>query len=177
MFEDKAFRTQFIVAIFIALGGTLFLVMFLIVFGLKISNSTKDILSQKAEIISKQQKIEAITLLEKNSVSVARYTTILQNALPTKDELITFNQELDSLAKRTGAAISFTFGSETGEVQGGVRGLGFQLVIVGSLDQILNFFREIEKSRFVINISDIDLNRQANTFRGILNGQVYFQSV
>ena len=57
MFEDKAFRTQFIVAIFIALGGTLFLVMFLIVFGLKISNSTKDILSQKAEIISKQQKI------------------------------------------------------------------------------------------------------------------------
>ena len=177
MFEDKAFRNQFMVAISIALGGTLVLAIILIVLGLKISNSTQDILSRKAEIVNKQQKIGAFALLGEDSQSALKYTTILENALPTKDELITFDQEIKSLAQKTGATASFTFGAESGEIQGGVRGLGFQLVLSGSFEQILNFFREMEKSRFVINIMDISLDKQSNTFRGFLNGLVYFQSV
>lgn len=176
MFGDKIFRTQFIIAISIALVGTLILAIILIVIGLKIKNMTQDILNQKSEISAKQQRIEAFSLLEKDAVNAAKYTSILQNALPTKDELITFKQELDSLAQKTDVTISFTFGTEGSEIQGGVKGLAFQVVVGGTLGQILNFFREMEKNRFIINISDMDLNKQGNVFRGNLNGQVYFQS-
>ena len=176
MFKDKVFRNKFIIATSIAFAGTLILTIILVVLGLKIKNTAQDIINQKIEIASKQQRIEAFALLEKDAVSASKYTSILQNALPTKDELITFNQEVDLLAKKIGVATNFTFGAESGEIQGGVKGLAFQIKITGTLEQILNFFREMEKSRFIINISDIDLNKQGNIFSAGLNGQVYFQS-
>lgn len=176
MFEDKFFRNQFIVAISIAGGITLLLIVILIVLGSKISNTTYDILSQKTEIMARQQKVEALSTLEKDAASAQKYVSILENSLPTKDELITFNQELDAIAKRTNTNVSFAFGAETGAITGGVQSITFQIVINGNVEQILNFFREMNKSRFIINVSDMDLTKQGSIFKGILGGQVYFQS-
>jgi Tfp pilus assembly protein PilO len=175
MFKDKIFRKRFILSLSITIIGIFALGVILIFLGVKLSSLTNKIISEKSEIASGQRKLETLTLLTKDAERATRYINIIENTLPTRDNLIVFPREIKIMAESAGIRAGFDFGSET-SLSTIAASIGFQLSIEGSLEKILVFFKEMEKSRFLIKTNNIDLEKSGETLNGILIGQIYFRT-
>ena len=175
MFNDQLFKKQLIKSLLITGSIVLMLTAILFVLGNRISNISDRISANKGEINLRRIGQESLVLLEKDREVATRYINIIENTLPAKDELINFPREIKTMGDKAGISPGFTFGAESSPV-GGAAAVSFQLSINGSLEQILNFFKEVERSRFLINIGDIDLIKSGGSFGGVLSGQVYFEA-
>lgn len=157
----KLFIAFLIIAVFLV--GLFFL-------GWDINRRAQSIKEQRQELADRSAKLSLFAQLQNQAAQADSYLSILENILPNRDQLFDFPKELERLAKQAGLGFGFSFGSETppGPAQPGR--LKFTVTAQGSLFKIIDFIKNAEANRFLINFESFDFSgAEAN-----INGEVLF---
>jgi Tfp pilus assembly protein PilO len=160
--SKKLLVALLMIAIFLA--GLIFL-------GWDINRRAQTIKNQRQELADRSAKMSLFAQLQSQSAQADSYRGILENILPNRDQLFDFSKELERLAKQTGLGFGFSFGSETSSSPTQPGRLKFVITVQGSFSKILDFIKNIEVSRFLINFESFDFSGM----EAKINGEVLFQ--
>lgn len=169
------FKKQLIIKLSIALGIISVFSVALVLMGRDIGKRAQAIRDQRIEIANRNQSLSVIANLQKDFNDAQKYTSILENALPTSNQLFDFPKELEFLAKKQNMGFGFSFGSETPPSESQPGSAAFVLTIQGTRAQIINFIKTLEEIRFLVNIGSIDISGAGDGFGATIGGIVYFQ--
>jgi len=180
--ENKAEVTDFRKHILINLGITFGIitaicVLMVFVYGdfKAVGESIENIIKTRA---TKTQAISSLNLLKQNAAEATVMASKLNNALPLRESLFSFSEEMNRLARGLGLTSSFTFGNEiaSGSESSPDRA-EFTMNISGGREQVLAFMSAFESSRYFTRVKSFEfLSQGTNTsaFQGILSGEVFF---
>ncbi|MBI4193301.1 MAG: hypothetical protein HY536_01605 [Candidatus Colwellbacteria bacterium] len=118
---------------------------------------------------------DLLTRLRGESKRAASASSLLENALPKRDQIFTFSEDVARLARERGIDVSFAFGKETPASPEAPGIALFTMNVRGSYGAINELMSLIEKSRYLVRFSDADLVSQDKVFRGTVAGEVYFR--
>jgi len=168
-----SFKQQLLIILAIYLGLIVLLGAVLIFLGKDISEKTGKINQLQNEIALKTQSNESLAVLRQDYAKAQSYETALNNILPSRDQLLSFRRELETMASQSKIDFSVSLGKEEPQgTQGGAMGIG--AVMAGGFEQISNFLKTLENSRYLLKFDNFDLTREEGKFRMRLNGQVFY---
>ncbi len=102
------------------------------------------------------------------------YFSPLKNALPQKNELFVFQNEIRQIASSQGLTADLRF---IGEEEGGSVGkASFNLEVYGDYNRIMTFIKDLESSRYFINFGNFEINTQSGTsYQAKISGKVFYK--
>lgn len=169
------FKKQLITAVAIPLviilalsGGLLFL-------SSNIQKKSQQIINLQKELNLRLKSAETLVSLHKDSKEAEEYFPALQNVLPTRDQLVTFPRDLNNIAKQSQVNLNLTLGKEVPKTDKDMARIEFVMTLGGKFDNISEFLKGVEKSRYYIKFNSFDFVREGgDNFKVLLNGQVFF---
>ncbi len=108
---------------------------------------------------------------------ITNYLNVLHNIIPSYDELINLNQDLQSLAVQNRVGYGFSFSGETPKSgSGGLGSISFSLSISSdNLKSLTSFIKSLQGFRYLSSIDNISIKSdQANLVMGI-TGRVFYR--
>lgn len=155
------------------LGAIIILGIALILIGGNISEQTIKISQQRLDLATKTQSIKSLASLRTDYELAKPHFDLLQNILPSKDEMISFLKDLESFARKNQLDFGSSFGSEVVSTASEPGQINFRASIQGSYDGFLNFLKLVDQSRYFVNFSNLELTENINGFNIIVNGKVF----
>ncbi|MFA4999156.1 MAG: hypothetical protein WC519_00210 [Parcubacteria group bacterium] len=129
-------------------------------------------------VATRTQAIGSLSTLREDAGKAEEATNRLRNALPRRDSLFLFSEEVNRLARERGLTPSFTFGTEViGTSANSPSKIEFVMNIAGEYESVLAFMNSFEASRYFTHIKNFELLSQGvNTtaYQAILSGEVFF---
>lgn len=126
---------------------------------------------QQSDIEDLLQQIHTAVPEQKEvGMLLAGITTIAQN---TDVQIVTISLSPGAVSSPSGEAVQQQSG-ETQEFDQGHRGQPFQVELQGSLDQLVNFLKEITHSRRLLGVSAVSLTFQPEEITASVLGSAYF---
>jgi len=157
----------------INLGILLVLLMGLFFLGSDIGSRAEKISRFRQEVNSRVALNESLALLNRDYEQAKKYLPELENAFPTRDELVNLSRDLGIIANQNKVNLSTSLGSETREPNSKLSRVSVSLNAQGTLDNIVKFLNGLKTSRYFVKIDGFDLTRQANeNFKISLTGVV-----
>lgn len=169
------FKRRFLIELSIAIGLVVFLMGLLFLIGWDLSRRAGIADSRRSELTYRNLAISSLASLKKDATEAERYFGILENVLPQHDQLIDFSKELNSAARSRNLGFSFAFKSEREAQEDRAGAASFAMSLQGKTDQVLDFIRFIERSRFLVKLTSFDFSRFEDGFRAAINGEVFFR--
>ena len=108
---------------------------------------------------------------------VIPYILGIENILPSRDELVNFSRDLSAAAGQNSVSFTSKFSGENliGKISADdLKWIGVDFTLGGGFDNIVNFLKTVENSRYSIKLNALDLSRRDNDYRGLLNGKVFY---
>ncbi|MBI5147698.1 MAG: type 4a pilus biogenesis protein PilO [Parcubacteria group bacterium] len=173
--EMSDFRKAVIIKTAIAGGGAVFLLAAAIFAVFHINKQIAEIQNLRQIIQSRVSSVESIALLRRDSEKAAAATNIINNALPTKDNIIGFSREMDRLARENGVQLGFSFTSETEAAPDRLGDIGFTATTQSSYQSLTKFLKTLEASRFIVNVRNVDAVRSGELFNAVIKGTVSYR--
>ncbi|MBU4348275.1 type 4a pilus biogenesis protein PilO [Patescibacteria group bacterium] len=153
----------------LALAGILFFLK------VDIKNSVLEITQKRNALAVRTNSLSSTAELEADFKQASSYFSLLDNILPSRDNLLLFSKEIEDLAVKNKLEFGFTFGVETLANEKEPGSLCFRMVLTGSYDSFVSFLKDIETSRYFMNFNNIDITKKGDGFSGIINGTVFFR--
>jgi len=164
------------VQISVALGMVGVLVLGVVFFGLNIKSSTRKIVSAREELAARTISLQSLASLRADYANKARaYLNVLHNIVPQKDELIDLSKDIQAVASASNLEYGFTFIGENQPTADALGFVKFNLKLGGSLTNLLNFLKNIQNFRYLIDIESVSIYREESLMRMNLVGSVYFR--
>ena len=168
------FRSKLIYSLSITGGIIIFILAVVLYLGLDIRKKADAIAGVETETISRISKVSDLNKLKSQEKEAQADLIKLKSALPKRDSLFEVSKNLSAFAKARNLAFGYKFGEEV-ESKGGNPGfIRVEMNISGSYENILSFLRDIEASKYFINLSSLDLTRQNTGYTSIINSQIFF---
>jgi len=134
--------------------------------GSDISRRAESAMVERQQLTNKSEGLALFANLQNQSKEAETYVTILQNALPSRDQLFDFQREMERLAVQDGVGLGFNFQNEIPPTASEVGRAGFNLVVEGSLYKVLSFVKLVEEGRFLVNFKSFDFSGSAVNISG-----------
>jgi Tfp pilus assembly protein PilO len=138
----------------------------LVFLGSDISRRAESAMIGRQQLANKSEGLALFASLQNQSKEADAYITILQNVLPSRDQLFDFQREMERLAVQDGVGLGFSFQNETPATASEVGRAGFNLVVEGSLYKVLSFIKLVEEGRFLVNFKSFDFSGAAVNISG-----------
>lgn len=168
------FRRELIIFASINIGVILILGIALYYLNTLISSETANVAVDRANIFSRNQMDENLAALRTQSATAEKYAAALDNALPKKDQMINFSQDMETIGKQNGTNVNASLSEENGVSATKLLSLGFNMYADGTIDKLLQTLNAIKNSRYVTRAQNIDLSRtQGDNFHLTISGQVF----
>lgn len=159
-----------IIVLFLS-GALVFIINDLRTVGMSIEKSEKDAIQQA-------QSISNLRELRQGAERAEIIINKLQNALPTRELLFVFSEDINRLARERNLTPHFTFGSETISTEPNIpSSIDFTMVVTGNRQLILEFIKVFEASRYFTRIAKIEMLSQGgdnHIYQTTLSGVVFF---
>lgn len=134
------------------------------------------LVEERTLLASRSQGIAALAVLREESRRGAGYLGQLNEMLPKKDELFNFSRAVDAAARSRKVSFNFAFGAEASGSGSTPPSIGFTINTTGGYAEIMNFVRDLETQKFLVNFSSFDIvQAAANTYDARILGQVFFR--
>ncbi|MEK7555539.1 MAG: type 4a pilus biogenesis protein PilO [Patescibacteria group bacterium] len=169
-----SFKKKIILNIGVSLGIVLLLGAALFFLNSEIQNKVKQITEAKKGLNFRSQLSESITLLRNESEQVEPYLNDLENILITKDKLVNFSQDIKTIGQQNQINLNFSFGAETPKTKDEPGKIGLIITADGNLNNLISFLRGLENSKYFVKLNKLDLTKQGDKFKGILNGEIFY---
>ncbi len=167
------FRKELFLQLGIVSGVVLLLGGAILWLGSNISNRVMDLRNGREVMYSRKVAIESLKLLRSDQEKAGMYQSIVENALPSKDQLIVFSKDLETLARSKHLGFGFTFGTEAPATPKDPGRTQFKITFSGAYVDIVDFLAAAKKNRYLVRFSDLDLTQRGPTFEGSMNGIVF----
>jgi len=169
-----SFKKRLIKQFIIACSGITLIAVIIIVLNFDINKRIERIETRKREVIIQSQAILILSDLKKEALRARSDQALLESALPTRDQLISFPRELEQLAKANSVDLGFAFGSETPSTESQPGSIKFTMSLGGSIDGLLDFLKALETNKYFINLSSVDLaKREGSRFALGTTGEIF----
>jgi len=136
-----------------------------------------DLIAKSRGLIQQREKLfEILAQFKKIGPEIDAYSSRLSRLLPTKDDLLDFPRQLDTMARVYGVSLNFTFQGET-KTPENLGALSFTIDARGSYGNIVKYIRalETESPQFLITLANVDLSQTTDGYRASSQGQVFFR--
>lgn len=173
--EKNNFKKRLLLHLGISVLVVIALAVVLIFLGLNVSKRTSNILKIRQDIALHNQKLESINSLRASQEKASQYMNILENILPTEENLLSLDRELNKLARDTSLDLGFSFGEEIKSTETQPGSIAFSMTTRSSFGNFINFLTAIEGMRYFIQVNRLELNRQGNDFTGSGQGIIFAQ--
>ncbi len=175
---DNNFRKKIILTIGFGVAIVLFLIILLFFFGREIASLSKNIVESRQQIEKQNRDTALFFELRQNFETAKGYEKFLNQVLPQREEIFLFKEEVNKISVANNLEhSSFNFGSESLGPEDLFGKVKFVVYAEGEYQNILSFLKDLEKSRYFINLSNFDIiRREDGRFQGYFNGYVFFRS-
>lgn len=140
-----------------------------------IKNTVLEINQKRDDLTMRSSSLSSAAELKADFKKASEYFSLLENILPSRDNLLLFSKELEYLAANNDLEFGLTFGKETLSKSQEPGSLYFRLVLVGGYDNFVSFLKDMEKGRYFIDFNNIDITKKGEVFTGIIQGMVFFR--
>lgn len=131
------------------------------------------IYEKRQTLAFRSRVIEEETLLRSDLVRAQREGAFLDNVLPAPDNLIDFPRDIVVWAGQNNIDVGFSFLRETESKNGEPGHIPFLLTGAGQRQDIFNFIRAMENSRYFIQFNEHDLVSESGKYTLFINGQIF----
>ncbi len=175
---DKAF--DFKKSLYVNLGILAAIILVFVSFSYLLRMSVDHQVSVIQDINSKKSFVSDssnnLSILIKQWNFVRNYVQQISLMVPSKDNLVNFQRDLNDISQRDGVSLTFSFGSETPSSGAGNLGsIGFSSVINGTQQGILNFIQDVENKYYSLKISSLEMVKTSDTLSKLsITGQVFY---
>jgi len=129
-------------------------------------------------IAARTQAISSLSALRQDAAEAGVITNQLRNALPSRESLFIFSEEVNRLARERNLTPSFTFGNELpSDSPSSPSKAEFVMNVAGEYESVLAFLDAFESSRYFTRVKSLEfLSQGINTtaYQAILSGEVFF---
>jgi len=132
----------------------------------------------KAAVATRAQAISSLSSLREDAQEAATLINQLRNALPSRESLFVFSEEMSQLARSKELTPSFNFGSEIPGSSGDPSKIEFVMNVAGDYQPSLSFINAFEASRYFTKVNGLEfISQGANTssYQVIMSGEVFFR--
>lgn len=172
-----SFKKRLLKQVGLGLGIIIVLVVFMFVLSADINSRTLAIDQAHNELTLRTQTINLLTGSNTDLKKSDQYLANLQQFLPEKDALVDFREAIPRIGKTyaVDAVLGFTRieKAATADQPGSI---GFDLVVGGTFDDIIDFLKYIEAHKYLINIASVDIQispKDKSRFSLVINGEIY----
>ena len=127
---------------------------------------------------ARTQAISSLSTLRQDAAEAGVIVNQLRNALPNRESLFVFSEEMNRIAREKGLTPSFTFGNELpSESPTAPSKVEFVVNVSGEYASVLSFLEAFESSRYFTRVKSLEfLSQGINTtaYQAILSGEVFF---
>ena len=170
------FRNWLIRNLSISGGVIALLIIAVLLAGNDLSRRADKIQNSRQELSVRLKSFNSLVALRANASEAAKITSVLQLALPAKDQLIGFSKVLEGYAKNNKLGFGFSFESETKAAEKIPATNSFTLTSSGPYSQFIRFLRALEGGAYSVGFDSFDLNRRAGEdFDILIKGKVFSQ--
>ncbi|MDD4931547.1 MAG: type 4a pilus biogenesis protein PilO [Candidatus Colwellbacteria bacterium] len=127
----------------------------------------------------KSQAIGNLAGLQKDAEEARVGSSILQNTLPNRESLFVFTDEINRLARARNLVPVVNFTEEVQGTETAPGKIGFSANIAGDYEQLIDFMKALESSRYFTSIESFEMISQgSNTtgYQAVIVGEVFFKS-
>ncbi len=168
-------KKQLIITAGLAILMILILSAALVAVGIDISKRANQIGEIKKKIDFRSNIIKSLSILRSDINTIQPYIFGLDNILLARDQLINFSRELSAMAAQNKITIASSFSGEDSKTAGELRWIGLTATVEGGFNDLINFLKVIENSRYSIKLDNIDLNEKTGGgFKALFNGKVFY---
>jgi len=157
------------------ISGILILVVLALFLKGNLESSITKISTQHKTLATRSSSLLSLATLRGEFAKANPYFSFLENILPPRDQLLSFSNELENIARKNNLEFSFSFGEEklsSGKDPGQI---SFRAIVNGSYKGISDFLNSIETSRYFIDPSSVDMVKRGSSFSATINGKVFFR--
>lgn len=172
------FQKKLLIRLGVTIGSLAILLGILLYIGGDIQAVNKSIQSVRTSLVTRSQAIGNLVDLKKDSEEAKKGLSFLQNALPARESLFVFSDEVSRLAKQRSLSAVFNFGLEVPGSATAPGKMGFTINVSGEYNSIIDFMKDFEASRYFTSVNSLELVSQgANTtgYQVMLAGDVFYK--
>jgi Tfp pilus assembly protein PilO len=167
------FKKHLTISIGIFLGAAFILMISLFFLNFDIKNRANRIKTLRQELNTYLQSIANLASLRQDFSKAQSYFASLDMILPTRDRLVNFPKDINLIARQNKIDLSLNFGQETLKTANEPGKTGFTISAQGTLDNLLNFLKNLENSLYLTNLTMLDFTREGDKFKALITGQVF----
>lgn len=173
----EQFKKQLIIELSISLLIVIALFAGILFFKGRVSDYTQGIVEARTLLASRTQSVSELAALRleyKNEAS--KDLNILHNVIPSYDQLINFNRDIQSLAAQSKVSYGFSFAGETPQSAGGLGFISFNLNISSnSFDALMSFIKLLQNFRYLNSIDNISMKSENTNLIMAMKGRVFYR--
>lgn len=172
----KTFRKKLVTELIISLVAVGVISIGLLFFGFNISKFAKKVVATRQELTERSASLQSLAILRSEYSSKGEpYLNVLYNIIPLKDELIDLSKDFQSLAAKERIDYGFTFIGEIPATSNNLGSVRFSLSLGGGLDRLINFIKNLQNFRYLVNLENISINKGELQMRMNVKGSVFFR--
>ncbi|OGY98218.1 MAG: hypothetical protein A2855_02865 [Candidatus Liptonbacteria bacterium RIFCSPHIGHO2_01_FULL_57_28] len=159
-------------------GSFIVFIVIFYLFAQFLSGKVDQILANRVVIAQRASDLETLSKLKTDTAAAAEMQKKINALLPPQDNLITFPQFFNTLARNHSLAATFSFSGAPTPAAPPVPGyVDFSATVEGEAANIRLFIEALESktTRFMVNIHGLVLSPRSGIFHVDLSGRVFFQ--
>lgn len=140
-----------------------------------ISARTETIRAAQAARAFQLRAVNILATLRRERDEAKPFIPQLESFMPGRDKLISFPRDLERFSRARNITFGFGFGAETPATEEAAGAIAFTFTASGSLNGVLAFLEDLEKSPFIVKLDGFDLTGSGNTYSLVSRGAVFFR--
>jgi len=157
------------------ISGIIVLAVLLFLLKIHMESSIEKINTQYRTLSARSNSLLSLATLRGDFTKANPYFSFLENILPPRDQLLSFSKELENIARKNNLEFNFNFGEEKPASGNNPGQIYFRAIVSGSYNDIYEFLKGTELSRYFIDPSSVDLIKKGSVFSATFNGKVFFR--
>ncbi len=168
------FKKKLLIQAIILGAGVFLLALLIILLNADINKRAEKIVQYKRELEIRNQTIALLTNSNADFERAQPMETVLSDLLPSKDQLINFPKELDTLARGYSIQIGFSFGTENASTETDPGLIRYTMALTGFYQDIVDFLKELEGHPYFITMDSIDVKLITGTTYSLITSGTIF---
>jgi len=136
------------------------------------------ILADRALVVKQNALLAAFAEIKNDSAEAAKYKAIMDNLLPTQNEIINFQTWLQGFEAAYGVTTNFSFTANIVPATQTKPGtIGFSLIVQGGNSNVISFLRDLESQApdFLLSFDSISLSQNGENTEAVTSGNIFFR--
>ncbi len=171
---DREFKKKLIIQLVVAVVIVGVVAVFAVLFELNISKQADALVSAKKQRATLYNSSQNLAQLLQDAKEARGYEGAVSQLVPTKNQVLLVQKNLQDLGSSQGVSVNITFGQESNPDASGMQSISFTATAEGPSVGVFNFFRMLEAQYPYITITALDMTMQNN--RTLFSGNMLFSS-